>query len=365
MWFGDLVTMRWWDDLWLNESFATYASVLAQVAATRWKNGWTTFANAEKSWAYRQDQLPSTHPIVADAADMEAVKTNFDGITYAKGACGAQAARRLGRQRGVPRRAALVLPRHEYGNTTLRDLLDALEEASGRDLAPGRRSGWRPTGVNTLRPPFEVDADGRFTLVRRRAGTRRASIRTLRSHRLAIGLYDRRADGARRGASASSSTSPASAPRCRSCVGARQPDLLLLNDDDLTYAKIRLDERSLDDRRPSSIGESGVAAARPVLGGGLGHDPRRRDGRPRLPAPGAGRPPAEADIGVVQSLLPGVARDQRLRRPGVAAPGAQALTDASLSCCETRNPAATSSWSTPTRSPRPRPRTSSTSSRPC
>ncbi|MCW2545502.1 MAG: aminopeptidase Metallo peptidase, partial [Frankiales bacterium] len=86
MWFGDLVTMRWWDDLWLNESFATYMSVLAQAPATRWENAWTTFANTEKTWAYRQDQLPSTHPIAADIVDMEAVKVNFDGITYAKGA---------------------------------------------------------------------------------------------------------------------------------------------------------------------------------------------------------------------------------------------------------------------------------------
>ena len=106
MWFGDLVTMRWWDDLWLNESFATYASVLAQVSATRWKSAWTTFATTEKSWAARQDQLPSTHPIVADAVDMEAVKTNFDGITYAKGASVLKQLVAWVGQRGVPRRAA-------------------------------------------------------------------------------------------------------------------------------------------------------------------------------------------------------------------------------------------------------------------
>ena len=86
MWFGDLVTMTWWDDLWLNESFATFASVLCQAESTEYTEAWTTFATVEKSWAYRQDQMPSTHPIAADIPDLHAVEVNFDGITYAKGA---------------------------------------------------------------------------------------------------------------------------------------------------------------------------------------------------------------------------------------------------------------------------------------
>ena len=139
MWFGDLVTMRWWDDLWLNESFATYASVLAQTSATRWTSAWTTFCNAEKTWAYRQDQLPSTHPIVADARDMEAVKTNFDGITYAKGAQRAQAAGRLGRPGGVPRRAALLLP--------------ALRVRQHLAAGPARRARGRPAAARSARGP--------------------------------------------------------------------------------------------------------------------------------------------------------------------------------------------------------------------
>src|SRR3978361_39175 len=147
MWFGDLVTMRWWDDLWLNESFATYMSVLCMVSATRYTNGWTTFANSEKTWAYRQDQLPSTHPIAADIVDIDAVKVNFDGITYAKGA---SVLKQL--VASVGRGAFFSAIRgyfkaNAWGNTTLQDLLQELERASGRDLAARSASAPRHTGT--------------------------------------------------------------------------------------------------------------------------------------------------------------------------------------------------------------------------
>src|SRR5215207_1553689 len=159
MWFGDLVTMRWWDDLWLNESFATFVSTLCQSQATRWTSAWTTFANIEKTWAYRQDQLPSTHPIAADIPDVQAVEVNFDGITYAKGAAVLkQLAAYVGTEAFL-RGMRVYFRRHEYGSTTLADLLRALEEESGRDLSNWSAQWLETTGVNTLRADFTLDRD--------------------------------------------------------------------------------------------------------------------------------------------------------------------------------------------------------------
>lgn len=162
MWFGDLVTMRWWDDLWLNESFATFASVLCQAEATEYADAWTTFASAEKAWAYRQDNLPSTHPIAADIPDVEAVEVNFDGITYAKGASVLkQLFAYVGRE---PFLAGLreYFQTHAYGNAEFKDLVASLEKSSGRDL-----SGWggqwlKTTGINPIGPSFELDGEGRY-----------------------------------------------------------------------------------------------------------------------------------------------------------------------------------------------------------
>ncbi|MGI5327056.1 aminopeptidase N [Actinomadura nitritigenes] len=243
MWFGDLVTMRWWDDLWLNESFATYMSVLCQSEATKWTGSWTTFANLEKAWAYRQDQLPSTHPISADIPDIRAVEVNFDGITYAKGASVLkQLVAYVGRENfleGVRR----YFDRHAWGNTVLTDLLDALEETSGRDLASWSKEWLETAGVNTMRPEYEVDADGNFSsfAVLQEA---KADYPTLRSHRLAIGLYDRTGDGLVRRERVELDVVGART-EVPQLVGQKRPDLVLVNDDDLTYAKVRLDEHSL------------------------------------------------------------------------------------------------------------------------
>jgi aminopeptidase N len=252
MWFGDMVTMKWWDDLWLNESFATWASMVSMTQATRFTDAWTTFANGAKAYAYRQDQLPSTHPIAADIPDIEAVEVNFDGITYEKGASVLKQLVAYVGQENFLAGVRDYFGRHAWRNATLTDLLDALERASGRDLAAWSKSWLETAGVNTLHAEYEVGSDSTFTgfAVHQSAP---ASHPELRTHRIAIGLYDR-ADGrlARRGRVELDIAGAVT--QVPELVGQVRPDLVLVNDDDLTYAKIRLDGHSLG-TAIASIGE--------------------------------------------------------------------------------------------------------------
>ena len=244
MWFGNLVTMRWWNDLWLNESFAEYMSTLATAEATEWSEGWSTFIGSGKTWAYRQDQLPSTHPIMAQIDDLDDVMVNFDGITYAKGASVLkQLVAWVGREpfmRGVHQ----YFVKHAYQNTELTDLMQELEATSGRDLSTWTRQWLQTAGVNTLRARFEVDGDGKFTSFAIEQSAH-LDYPTIRPHRLAIGLY------------ADENGSIVRVQRIEvdidggltdipELVGVARPDLILLNDDDLTYAKTRFDEQSLE-----------------------------------------------------------------------------------------------------------------------
>ena len=181
MWFGDLVTMKWWNDLWLNESFAEWASTIASAEATEWTEAWTTFQAMEKSWAYRQDQLPSTHPVVATINDLEDVQVNFDGITYAKGG---SVIKQLVAWVGLDAffsGVAAYFKKHAYGNTELADLLSELETTSGRDLTSWSKLWLETAGVNTLRPEIETDATARSPrsrCCRRRPRTTPPSART-------------------------------------------------------------------------------------------------------------------------------------------------------------------------------------------
>ncbi|NXY99016.1 aminopeptidase N [Streptomyces sp. BR123] len=251
MWFGDLVTMEWWDDLWLNESFATYTSIACQAYAegSKWPHAWTTFANSMKTWAYRQDQLPSTHPIMADIRDLDDVLVNFDGITYAKGA---SVLKQLVAYVGMDaffKGVQAYFKAHAFANTRLSDLLDALEETSGRDLAAWSKAWLETAGINILRPRIETDANGVITAfaVAQEAPALPAGAQgepTLRPHRIAIGLYDLdggklvRTDRIELDVDGELTEVP-------ELVGRTRPAVVLLNDDDLSYAKVRLDEQSL------------------------------------------------------------------------------------------------------------------------
>jgi aminopeptidase N len=242
MWFGDLVTMRWWDDLWLNESFASYMGVLSQSEATKFTEGWTVFANSEKIWALQQDQLPTTHPIVADIPDLLAVHLNFDGITYAKGASVLkQLVAWVGREQTLEAMKA-YFARHAFGNTELSDFLRALEETSGRDLDAWSKEWLETAGVNTLRPEVSLDG-GRYGAFAIRQEAPEAWP-TLRSHRVAVGLYDDRDGRLVRRARAELDVT-GERTEVGDLAGEPVAALALVNDDDLTFAKVRFDEGSL------------------------------------------------------------------------------------------------------------------------
>jgi aminopeptidase N len=243
MWFGDLVTMKWWNDLWLNESFAEWASTMATAEATEWTEAWTTFQAMEKSWAYRQDQLPSTHPVVATINDLEDVQVNFDGITYAKGG---SVLKQLAAWVGIDAffgGVGAYFKKHEHSNTELKDLLSELEVTSGRDLTSWSSLWLETAGVNTLRPEFEVSDAGAFTAF---AVLQSApeGYPTIRPHRMTIGLYNLE-DGVIRRVHQVEIDVDGERTEVPELVGVGKPDLVLLNDDDLAYAKIRLDEDSL------------------------------------------------------------------------------------------------------------------------
>jgi len=243
MWFGDLVTMKWWNDLWLNESFAEWASTISTAEATEWTEAWTTFQAMEKSWAYRQDQLPSTHPVVATINDLEDVQVNFDGITYAKGG---SVLKQLVAWVGIDAfyaGVAAYFKKHHHSNTELSDLLVELEATSGRELTSWSKLWLETAGVNTLRPELEVDENGvitSFAVLQEAA----ADHPTIRPHRLAIGLYALQGDALVRTDRVEIDVD-GTRTEVPELVGLNRGDLVLINDDDLAYAKIRLDEVSL------------------------------------------------------------------------------------------------------------------------
>ncbi|MFM6981636.1 MAG: aminopeptidase N [Microbacteriaceae bacterium] len=243
MWFGDLVTMKWWNDLWLNESFAEWASTIATAEATEWTEAWTTFQAMEKSWAYRQDQLPSTHPIMASITDLEDVQVNFDGITYAKGGSVLkQLFAWVGREAFFAGVSA-YFRKHAWGNTELADLMVELEAASGRDLSTWTTQWLETSGVNTLRPDMTCDADGIITSFAVLQSAH-PDYPTIRPHRLAIGIY-RRDQGSVVRVHRVELDVEGERTEVPELVGLHRGDLILINDDDLAYAKIRLDEVSL------------------------------------------------------------------------------------------------------------------------
>ncbi|MFG3345394.1 aminopeptidase N [Streptomyces sp. NPDC048018] len=296
MWFGDLVTMVWWDDLWLKESFADFMGSFSLAEATRFTNSWVTFANNRKAWAYRADQLPSTHPITADIRDLEDAKLNFDGITYAKGASVLKQLVAYAGRDAFLEGARRYFKRHAYGNTRLADLLTVLEETSGRDMKAWAKSWLQTSGVNTLTPVVTYDAEGRVTeLAVLQEGDE------LRPHRAAVGLYRLSGGDLVRYARVEADITGARTV-VAGLAGAEKPDLVLVNDDDLTYCKVRFDEASLATLR-AHLGDISDPLARALCWSSLWN--LTRDGLMpardfvRVVLDFAGR---ETDIGVLQMV---------------------------------------------------------------
>ena len=303
MWFGDLVTMKWWDDLWLNESFATFASVLCQSEATEYTSAWTTFANVEKSWAYRQDQLPSTHPVAADIPDIAAVEVNFDGITYAKGA---SVLKQLVAYVGVDDFLAGLrdyFTAHKFGNATFSDLLAALEKSSGRDLSDWGSQWLKTTGINVIRPDFEVDDSGAFTRFAIIQDGAAPGAGETRVHRMRVGIYDDNASGALERVQSVELDVEGSVTEVADLVGVPRGKLILLNDDDLTYAAVRLDPESLE-TAPARIGDITDSMPRTLVWSAAWEMTRQAEMKARdfvaLVEHGIA---AETEIGVVQRVL--------------------------------------------------------------
>ncbi|ANP55073.1 aminopeptidase N [Streptomyces griseochromogenes] len=244
MWFGDLVTMEWWDDLWLKESFADFMGTFANVGATRFTDAWITFANRRKAWAYRADQLPSTHPITADIRDLQDAKLNFDGITYAKGASVLKQLVAYAGEDAFLEGARRYFKRNAYGNTRLGDLLSVLAETSGRDMTAWSRSWLQTAGVNSLTPQVLLDAEGRVAEL---AVVQEApeSHPQERPHRIAVGLFRHTPEGALERYARVETDVEGPRTVVADLAGAEAPELVLVNDDDLTYCKIRFDETSL------------------------------------------------------------------------------------------------------------------------
>ncbi len=253
MWFGDLVTMSWWDDLWLNESFAEWASYYTLATATRFTNSWTVFNAERKTWAYRQDQLSSTHPIAADMFDLSAVHANFDGITYAKGASVLQQLVAHVGLENFMKGLQTYFAKHAWGNTTLNDLLVELEATSGRDLKPWVALWLQTSGVNTLRPQLTIE-DGKYVSVAiaQEAPTVPVGSTDLRPHRMAVGLYDKSGSKIVLRKRIELDVAGALTP-VPELAGEKVADLLMINDGDLSYGKVRFDETSIETLK-SSLG---------------------------------------------------------------------------------------------------------------
>lgn len=302
MWFGDLVTLAWFDDIWLNESFAEYMGYQTLTEATRFTDTWTDFGVTRKPWGYDADQRPSTHPVAPapdDVPDTASALLNFDGISYAKGA---SALRQLVAWLGEKDFLAGInthFARHKFANASLADFIDSLAAHTERDVRAWADIWLRTTGIDTLTPAIEESTDGTdgtsgWTLTVDRRGSR--------PHHIAVGVYDHDPADGRILELRELLDLDVPSDEVVS-VGGPRPALLVLNDADLTYAKVRLDETSVETvlRGLAGIPE---ALTRAVVWNSLRDMVRDGDLHPQdYLTTAEAHLPEEGDLAIVQGVL--------------------------------------------------------------
>ena len=285
MWFGDLATPAWWDDLWLKESFAENQGASAIATSTKYTGEWANFAMNRKIWAYTQDQMPTTHPIAADIPDVAAAKTNFDGITYAKGAAVLKQLVAWVGENAFYEGARRYFDKHRFGATTLSDLLEALQAASRQELDSWKHAWLETSGPSTLSASWVTDPVGAITeFTLHQSGE--ACDAVLRPHRVTVSTWRAAGGTLERTHAFDVRIDGESTPIDPQGVlaipgGAASVDLVVVNDDDLTYAISRLDERSTDVAL-TYVGTIGIPITRAVVWASLWNavrdgllDPRR------------------------------------------------------------------------------------------
>ncbi len=251
MWFGDLVTMRWWNGLWLNESFASFAAEWAVQEATRYSKGWQSFFGHMKEWAYWEDQLVTTHPVELPVPDTDHAMANFDGITYGKGASALKQLRFFLGEEDFKEGLRRYFQKYAYKNTSISDFIKTLAEASSKNLSEWQHLWLQTSGVNGLKIQWACTVDPetqKSTLSQFNLNQEGAD---LRPHRIQIALYSWPKQHAKEKASlvlsktlnVSYSKASTDLPEA---LGQPCPAFVFPNYQDYDYVKVELDPVSLE-----------------------------------------------------------------------------------------------------------------------
>jgi aminopeptidase N len=246
-WFGDLVTMKWWNGLWLNESFASFMGTLATAEATEFKDAWQAFYSSGKQAAYEQDQKVTTHPIEVPVPSTQNAFDNIDAITYSKGASTLMQLRHLLGAEVFRKGVHNYLVKYQFKNATLDDFIGSLGEAAGRDLSGWTRQWLYQPGVNTIAANYTCKS-GKIASFKLDQSAPSAALPTLREQRVQVATFKLEGDmlALAKNAAVTYSGARTAVP---ALVGSPCPDLVYPNYEDWGFAKVQLDQRSFNTAR--------------------------------------------------------------------------------------------------------------------